>query len=450
VFRKWKKRLSGYREELLKAVVLTVPLALVAKIYDQINARLFGQPWQALWFLVPLAIAVALLQHRATRQYALRPTWPALLFLGAYILFFTVASQSSVLDVSRELTAFGAPASRRSMTPVSWGDWRYRLVPRKPDRDQLIVVLLRPGTGRAAIEARKEVVDLVALAAQRQASGVALDVYFRDPSPIDPLLCQTIDAAATSMPIFVGYGFSMEQGRVVEAGVPRTLESCLPRERLAHLAGVLDFDFVSRVTPLFFRGDRARPALGLAVASAVKSRAAGAQAASATLNLPGDGLLRFVAPEDGPLVVRLEELQSRARDPDLLRGRFVMAGEAERDSFDTPFGRQPGIVIHSYVAHSLIEGHDIRRLSWWLGFAITLVFCYAMTIWSARGGSAAGLVLLCAAATAVIVGIAILGIVSGPYWFDVVYPLTAVWLLVPLLLGARRAIGSRRASSAAG
>jgi CHASE2 domain-containing sensor protein len=251
------------------------------------------------------------------------------------------------------------------------------------------------------------------------------------------------------MPIFVGYGFSMEQGRVVEAGVPRTLESCLPRERLAHLAGVLDFDLVSRVTPLFFRGDRARPGLGLAVASAVTSRAAGAQAASVPLNLPGDGLLRFVAPEDGPLVVRLEDLQSRARDPDLLRGRFVLAGEAEQDSFDTPFGRQPGIVIHSYVAHSLIEGHDIRRLSWWLGFAITLVFCYTMTIWSARGVSAAGLVLLCVAATAVTVGIAVLGIVSGPYWFDVVYPLTAVWLLLPLLLGARRAIGSRRANQVA-
>ena len=91
-----------------------------------------------------------------------------------------------------------------------------------------------------------------------------------------------------------------------------------------------------------------------------------------------------------------------------------MAGEAEQDSFDTPFGRQPGIVIHSYVAHSLIEGHYIRRQSWWLGFAITLVFCYGMTIWCARGGSAVRPVLLCMAATAVIVGVAALSIVVGP------------------------------------
>ena len=36
--------------------------------------------------------------------------------------------------------------------------------------------------------------------------------------------------------------------------------------------------------------------------------------------------------------------------------------------------------------------------------------------------------------------IAAVSIVVGPYWFDVVYPVVAVWVLLPLLLGARRAI----------
>jgi CHASE2 domain-containing sensor protein len=447
VFRKWRKRLTDYKEELLKAVILTVPLALVAKVNELLGARLFGQPWQAVWFLIPIAIAVAFLRHRAVWQHALRPDRHTLVFLGAYILFFTVASQSSVLDVSRELTAFGETASRRSITPVSWGDWRYRLVPRRPDRDQLIVVLLRPRNGRALVEARKEVVDLISLATQRDATGVALDVYFQDTSPLDPLLCQTIDAAARSMPIFVGYGFAVQDGRIVESGVPQTLESCLPRERLAHLAGFLDFDLVSRVTPLFFRGDRARPAVGLAVATALKPGSREATAPpGASVDLPDDGVLRFVAPAGGPLVVRLEDLQARVRDPDLLRGRFVMAGEAEGDSFETPFGRQPGIVIHSYVAHSIIEGHYIRRHSWWLGFAMTLVFCYGLAIWSARGGAAFSLIVLCAAATAVTIAVAILSIVAGPYWFDVVYPVTAIWLLLPLLLGARRRLSRPKPS----
>jgi CHASE2 domain-containing sensor protein len=446
---KWKKRLADYKEDLLKAAILTLPLGLVAKLNEQVGARVFSQPWQAVWFLIPIAIGLAVVRYRAIPPHAVRLDRRMLLFLGVYILFFTVASQSSVLDVSRELTAFGATASRRSITPVSWGDWRYRLVPRKPDRDQLIVVLLRPGSGRALVDARKEVVDLIALAAERQATGVALDVYFQEPSPLDPLLCQTIAAAARSMAIVAGYGFAMQDGRVVEFGVPSTLASCLPRERLAHLAGILDFDLVSRVTPLFFRGDRARPALGLAVAAALKPRspATAARPGDMPLDLPEDGLVRFVAPAGGPLVVRLEELQARVRDPDLLRGRFVLAGEAEQDSFDTAFGRQPGIVIHSYVAHSLIEGHYIRRHSWWLGFAITLAFCYGLTIWCARGGSAASLILFCVAATAVTVAAATLSIVVGPYWLDVVYPVTATWLLLPLLLGARRATGVRPTSS---
>ena len=440
---KWKKRLAGYKEDLLKALILTAPLALVARLNEQIGTRVLGQPWQAVWFLIPIAIAAAFLRHRVVRRHALNPDRRMLWFLAAYILLFTVASQSSVLDVSRELTAFGTPASRRSITPVSWGDWRYRLVPRQPDGDALVVVLLRPGAGRSLVDTRKEVVDLVALATAHQATGVALDVYFKEASPIDPLLCQVIDAAARSMPVLVGYGFEQQEGRPVEFGVPPTLQSCLPHERLAHLAGFLDFDLVSRVTPLFFRGDRARPALGLAVARAVTQRASasGGHASEASLDLPDDGLVRFVAPAaGGPLVVRFEELQAGGRDPNLLRGRFVMAGEAEGDSFDTPFGRQPGIVIHSYVAHSLIEAHYIRRQSWWLGFVMTVLFCYAMAVWCGRGGGVAGLALLCAVATAVVLAIAVASIMVGPYWFDVVYPVVAVWLLLPLLVGARPAI----------
>jgi CHASE2 domain-containing sensor protein len=445
--RKWKKRFADYREDLLKALILTAPLALVARVNEQVGARLFAQPWQAIWFLIPIAIAAALLRHRAVRRHALNPDRRMLWFLAAYILLFTVASQSSVLDVSRELSAFGTTASRRSMTPVSWGDWRYRLVPREADRDALIVVLLQPGAGRSVVDARKEVVDLVALATQQQAAGVALDVYFKEASPIDPLLCQVIDLAARSMPVFVGYGFELQEGRVVEFGVPSTLQPCLPRERLAHLAGFLDFDLVSRLTPLFFRGDRARPALGLAVATTVHQRSSDATGAGdASLDLPDDGLVRFVAPAGGPLVIRFDDLQGRIRDANLLRGRFVMAGEAEGDSFDTPFGRQPGIVIHSYVAHSLIEGHYIRRHSWWLGFALTLMFCYAMAVWCARGASIGGLVLLCTAATVIVLAIAAVSIVVGPYWFDVVYPMVAVWVLLPLVVGARRAIDRTRPS----
>jgi CHASE2 domain-containing sensor protein len=431
----WNGRFARYREDLLKAGLLGIPLAVLGSLNQQLSSRLFSQPWQAIWVLIPVAIGVVLLRPRVAPPGAAPPTGRALAFLGAYLLLFTVASQTSVLDISRELTAFDRPASRRTVTPVSWGDWRYSLVPRRSDpRDELMVVLLASGDGRTLADGRKELIDLIALASRFGATGVALDVYFSEPSPIDPLLCQTI--AAAGIPVFVGFGFERRQGRILETTIPKTLEECLTPQRLAHLAGFLDFDLVSRLTPMFFRNDPGRPALGLAVARTLAGE-------SGPVDVPPDGLLRFVAPAEDPLTVRFDELRAGGTDPNFMRSRFVMAGEAEQDSFDTPFGSKPGIVIHAYVAHSLRQGHDIRRHAWWLGLAVTLVFCYAMTAWDASGASAARLFALCAAATVVILAIAVASIRLGPYWFDVIYPLLAVWLLPQILLGARRAARSR-------
>jgi CHASE2 domain-containing sensor protein len=358
----------------------------------------------------------------------LAPGRRLLTFLGAYLLLFTAASQTSVLDISRELTAFGTPVSRRWVTPVSWGDWRYRLVPRRPDpRDELVVVQLASGAGRPIVEGRKELIDLISLAAKSGARGVALDVYFTERSPIDPLLCRVITTAG--IPVIAGFGFERRQGRIVELGMPETLAPCLSEGRVAHLAGLLDFDLVTRATPLFFRNDPSRPALSLAVARAL--------AGTTPVEVPPDGILRFVPPAEDPLTVRFDELTTGKADRNLLRNRFVMAGEAERDSFETVAGRKPGVVIHSYAVHSLRQAHDIRRHSWWLGFAIMLVFCYWMTIWFANGVNVGTLIGLCVVATLIVVGIAVVSILIGPYWFDVVYPLAAIWLLLPVLAGFR-------------
>jgi hypothetical protein len=39
--------------------------------------------------------------------------------------------------------------------------------------------------------------------------------------------------------------------------------------------------------------------------------------------------------------------------------------------------------------------------------------------------------------------VSVLNIMVGPYWFDVVYPLAAVWLLLPMLAATRWAIPMR-------
>ena len=440
---KWKKRFNDYKEDLLKAVLLTVPLALLAKLNEQISGRILSQPWQAIWFLVPIAIVAALLRQRAIRQRALHPDRRMLLFLGAYLLLFTVASQSGVLDVSRELSAFGAPASRRWLTPVSWGDWRYRLVPRKPERDQLIVVLLRSGADRSAIDGRKEIVDLIALASKEQALGVALDVYFKEPSAIDPLLCQVVTNAAKTMPVIVGYGFEMKDGRVVEFGVPPDLSPCLPRERLAHLAGFLDFDLVSRLTPLFFRGDTTRPALGLAVARALAATPSLPSPASrspdqASIDLPDDGLVRFIAPADGgPLTVPIRRTPEQDQGCESLawpvrHGRPGGTGLL-RDPLRASAGHRHPFLRCTLVARVSLHPASVMVAGLRDYPGVLLLAHGVMRTWRRRRRPRVAV----PCATAVVVGVSVASIMAGPYWFDVVYPLTAVWLLLPLLAATR-------------
>jgi hypothetical protein len=48
--------------------------------------------------------------------------------------------------------------------------------------------------------------------------------------------------------------------------------------------------------------------------------------------------------------------------------------------------------------------------------------------------------LLCAAATLCFAAAAVASILLGPYWFEMVYPTTAVWLWLPLVLGLRHAM----------
>jgi hypothetical protein len=426
----WPKRLAEYREKFLQALFLGLPTLVLGKAFESLYRGAFGQPWHAIGFLAAIA-AVAWILHRGlasgTRFY---PGPRLLAFLGAYLLVFGAAAGSSFLDFSRELTAFGEPASRRWLTPVRWGDWRYRLVSRKVDpREELIVVLLRPAAGRAVVDSRKEIADLVAVASRSGAKGLALDAYFEQSSPIDRLLCHTISTA--KMPVLAGFGFEKSRGIISELGMPDTLARCLPPERQAHLAGVLDFDKRSRLSPLFFRGDLDRPSLGLAVARALSGQR--------PVALPGDGLVRYIPPPADPPTVRLEELQRDRRTANLLRNRFVLAGEErDRDSFNTPFGRKHGVLIHAYVAHSLRQEHYFHRQPWWLGLGFTLVFGYWMTLWCAAGVPARTIAMLAGVATVVILATAVGGVLVGPYWLDVVYPLAAIWLLVPLLVGLRR------------
>lgn len=434
----WAERLSKYKERMLETGILGLPNLVLLGIVQRLADNILDQPWHAIAFLTPIAVVGVLFLWHLARGGHLLADRRFLVVLGAYILFFAVADQTRLLDWSRRPTVFGQAEAHSRLAPVSWGDWRYALVP-KVDGDEVVVLLRESTAGRSAEMARSELVALIGVAAANGARGIALDHYFLDPSAIDPLLCMTIDGAVSQgIPVFAGYAFDSYQQRLNALPVPQSLASCLPSERQGHLVGFLDADYVSRLVPLYFSKDPQRPALSLRVARALSGDAA--------VPVPEDGLLRFIEPVRRHIVVKAADVARDASALNALRGRFVIVGEdSERDSFDTPFGRKPGAEVHADAVHSLVHAHYIREAPWWASLLFILAFCYLLTVLCAAGATVGRLVFVCIGATACFAAVAVGGILVGPYWFDVVYPAAAVWLLLPLLL-ALRLKTARRAS----
>jgi len=427
----WEQRLSKYKEQLLQGAILGLPTVLIAALINSLRDRILGQPWQAIFFLVPVALALWLFQQRLAKRRHFQIDKRFLAFLGIYILAFHAAAQSGFLDWNRNLTILERPAPRTWLAPVSWGDWRYGIIPKRAPLQEMVVVLREPAAGRKLELVRMELADLIVIAQRSGAKGVALDVYFEGESQVDLILCDVIQNS--SIPVIAGYAFLRKEGYPTATPIPRALQPCLNNERLGHLAGFLDSDKVSRLMPLFFLEDLTSPAFSLRIARLLS--------ADGTVRMPEDGLLRFVEPSTSYEPLRLERLRSDESLRTVLRNRFVLLGDdSPSDTFTTPFGVKPGVAIHADAVHSLRTGHFIEPHSPWLSFGFMLVFCYWIAAWCAGGASATKLTLLCGAATLSFAVAAVASIFLGPYWFEMVYPTTAVWLWLPLVLGLRRAV----------
>src|SRR4030095_8645618 len=241
------------------------PVAALETINGRISDRILDQPWQAIVFLIPIAAVAGFFAWRVSRAESLRIDRRTLMLLVAYLLFFSVAAHTHVLDWTREPSLFGRPSGRSWLAPVSWGDWRYTLVP-KVDGDEVALVVRQPTAGTTRERARAEIVTLMGLAATQGARGIAFDYYFDGESAIDQLLCSTVETIG--IPVVFGYGFEYFQAHMNALPVPRSLQPCVTPERQGHLVGFLDADRKARIMPLFFNHDRPQPALRPSVASA--------------------------------------------------------------------------------------------------------------------------------------------------------------------------------------
>jgi CHASE2 domain-containing sensor protein len=145
--------------------------------------------------------------------------------------------------------------------------------------------------------------------------------------------------------------------------------------------------------------------------------------------------------------VTFAQLDESEEERTLLNERFLMVGEdSAQDSFETPFGRKPGVMIHAYAVQSLVRNQFVERSPWWLSLLLIAVWCYLMIVLMARGTGNLKVILINVVASLVIIGISVLAMRVWLTWIDLIYPLLAAWLFL-LLLIVLRTIGLSKIGS---
>lgn len=398
--------------------------------------NLLTQPGHALWVFIPLAVLSVSLLNPQSKEYFRLP-WHRIGILAAYTLVFFAIVETGLLDWKRPLVGFENSVPRNFLNLDRFGDWLYLVAPETRNSDFAVVLKKHP----PSIEERRlQIADLIELASESDAKGIALDFYFVDEaSGIDEYLCNTIteakiDSNARQMPIFVGYDFEITNKGINRLPGNPLLDKCLLESSRGHAIGYQARDGVIRSIPLYRENNPRYPALSMKAATQI----AGEKTASVE-----NGLLEFVKPKNDFELLQFEKLWSDYKgnpkeweeDQKALRDKLVLVGE-ESDEFKTPYGTKPGAVVHAYAAHSLTQNHFIKRYRWWTSLAIIFVLGYLLMVEEFQHrGKVKRLLRINVAFSFFIVLFAILSMSLWLNWIEVAHPLLAIWLLlVPLML----------------
>ena len=443
------------RKDLLKSLVLALPMLLIGMSVGWLKDKTITQPGQAIWVVIPGMVLLGLIFLRTTTRQKLKLGWPFLVFLPVYILIFFIAAESGLLDWKRSLVGYEKSAPRNFLAVNRFGDWHYRFAAEEMNSDLAVVLMKHPETIE---ESRRQIADLIDLASQSEAKGVALDFYFVDEANVaDEFLCSTITDAKTDsgkrpMPVFVGYDYEIGEDGLNRLRGDPFLEKCLPESSRGHAIGYAEWDGRVRSIPLYFGNNRKYEALSLKVASEIAGD-------NSAVKVPDNGLLQFIKPANDFKPIAFDKLWKDylsedstewERDQSKLRDKFMLVGEdSEKDSFLTPYGMKPGVVIHAYAVHSLRQNHFIKRGAWWVSLIMISLLSYLMMVLTSRGVGNLKLILINMGFSLLIVAISVLSMYLWLTWIDLVYPLLATWLFLVLLI-LLRIIGARKTKAAIG
>ncbi len=427
-----------YAETLLKTAVLAVPMGLITLLGSVVQGRMVSAPWVIAWVAVPLVAAGWLTLRLYTKHRFKRNQWPWLVCLVAYGCVFAIASVSDALvwrQVPRDPQGI---AQREWLLPVRAGDWRYWVAPKARARAQdVIAVLMEPEHGPdARMRLRTREAALLRLVVSvGEVRGFGMDLFFEEHTSADEALCAAVDAArAALVPVWSGYTYQYTPGgRYVERPATPALP-CLLLENQGHLIAFADTDGRVRAVKTYYEGMLNRPAFSVRAAHALMSSYKLPDVA-----LPAGEAIWFLPPSNPVDVISDVEA---VHEPELLRGKLVMLGlHVRSDRARTPFGEIPGTLVHAYALHSLVSGRMIIRPAPWWSVACVFCGCYLLILLALMGWSTSRLALAAAGLSLAVIALAAVAMRGWLVWLPVVYAITAMWLLLPVLAGLRGKLG---------
>jgi len=438
-----------------RAILLWIAGALFASALVFLKEN----PWLLAWLAVP---PVLLELHSPTRWLMRRGAPMGRRWKAAFLA--TVAL--TVLTILVPATNPQNPLQGYSnVRPENWlglsrlGDWRYLVAPSHPTTNRLLVFTLpKPESGQTWAQARFEVAQAVAQAADHGAAGIALDLTFGGHDPevarnlerVDPHLVNAVvtKCRPRDIPVFVGFEFRSVRGELVAVPNPATLvddtvdpegTGCFGASDHGHVITFQGWDGVIRAVPLGFLGprglwgDRAIPALSARVAASL----AGEDPAG-----PEGDLLYPIPSEPGPTVLPLAEIRANPEVEALIRNRFVLIGEdSDRDRKRVGFADEPipGVLLHAYAVESLLTGTWFRRPSIWFAVAAAVFPLLSLAGRFSRAPSPLRPHLFSTAAVSLLViALATLASYFGRLWIPVAPVLIPLWLLFGAALFLRR------------
>ncbi len=419
---------SALRREQVQILLASIPILIGAYFLVGAVGSFSDRPYVVAVVLLPLLAVVLALGAPLVRERRVLLGGGFLPFFVAYCVLFALAAGTRVLEGRRtSLDGFEGETPSNVLGLNRLGDWHYRFAPQAPDASDIVVITLPSFGGQSVNDARMTEANLIAMAADNGAKGIAFDLLLTAPSAIDRIFCfQAARAEAAGVPVVLGYGLDTVQSAVSRAELAPQLAQCIRIERQGTVMGLREADLRVRMVPTSHLGQASMRSFSYRIAALL----------APGTSLPDVGLTQFVGPRKPPVTIAGVPDSAQVR---VLRDRFVIVGSSRAgDVFDTPYGPLSGVMIHAYAAHALRSNFVIRRVDvrWTLG--VVFLICYLLTLIQARGAGVRALWIGAALIALAIVVAAAVAMRVGLLWIDTSYPLLAVGLLAATLTGGAR------------